>query len=378
MTPTSGSSVRATARFGGIRARGVVDVVDPSTQAGALRLAQGGTWFVQATFEGECAAWRMAEVGSDDGVPAASPWHGPAPEAWVTSLDAEEYRTGVRAIRSAVREGEVYQVNLCRVLAAPLDPAAPLGPVTAHAHDPQEPDAAALDARLAAGNPAPYGGHLHVPAGQSLPGGRPVPPAWVVPASPELFLALEDGHLSSAPIKGTAATPDGLTPKDEAENIMITDLVRNDLQRVCVPGTVSVEQLLAVEHHPGLVHLVTTVTGALTQGTRWDEILGATFPPASVSGAPKAAALRLIGELEPTPRGPYCGAFGWIDADAGRARLAVGIRTFWWADGALRFGTGAGITWGSDPEAEWRETQLKASILVGLASTPSPARGDVR
>ena len=93
-----------------------------------------------------------------------------------------------------------------------------------------------------------------------------------------------------------------------------------------------------------------------------------------MSGAPKSSALRIISELETVPRGPYCGAVGWVDGDAGRAELAVGIRTFWWergsdaAGGTLRFGTGAGITWGSDPEAEWRETELKAARLIGLAS----------
>ncbi len=106
---------------------------------------------------------------------------------------------------------------------------------------------------------------------------------------------------------------------------------------------------------------------------RWSRVLEATFPPGSVSGAPKSSALRLIAELEPTARGPYCGAVGWVDGDAGRAELAVGIRTFWWEDGhdggVLRFGTGAGITWGSDPEREWDETELKADRLVGLASS---------
>lgn len=352
----------ATARFGGVAARGVIDVVDPSTRAGAARLAEGGTWFVRATFEGDCVAWRMAEVVADDAPPAGAPWEGPDPAGWSTSLDADGYRAGVRAVRAAVHEGDVYQANLCRVLAAPLAP------------DGGEPDAAALDARLATGNPSPYGGHLHVPAGQLLPDGRPVPSAWVVPASPELFLSLDDGVLRSAPIKGTAATVTGLTSKDEAENIMITDLVRNDLHRVCIPGTVRVEKLLDVEEHPGLAHLVTTVAGDLLPGTGWDDILAATFPPASVSGAPKRAALDLIAALEPVPRGPYCGAFGWIDADARRALLGVGIRTFWWEAGILRFGTGAGITWGSDPDGEWRETELKAARLVGLASVPARLR----
>ena len=139
----------------------------------------------------------------------------------------------------------------------------------------------------------------------------------------------------------------------------------------------AVTSLLEVEEHPGLVHLVSRVRGTLSDdvvrsGELWRRLLAGTFPPGSVSGAPKSSALRIIRELEPVPRGPYCGAVGWV-AD-GEASLAVGIRTFWWADdgtgGVLRFGTGAGITWGSDPTAEWHETELKAERLVALASEP--------
>jgi para-aminobenzoate synthetase component 1 len=204
---------------------------------------------------------------------------------------------------------------------------------------------------------------------------------WVVSASPELFLRVEDGWVTSAPIKGTAVTADGLTAKDRAENVMITDLVRNDLQQVCEPGTVEVTTLLGVEQHPGLVHLVSTVRGriaadVLGAGDLWARLLGATYPPGSVSGAPKRAALDLIERLEPERRGPYCGAVGWVDVAADgtvRAEVAVGIRTFWWSDGVLRFGTGAGITWGSDPAGEWAETELKAARLVALASTEEDA-----
>ncbi|WP_369824529.1 chorismate-binding protein [Cellulosimicrobium sp. CUA-896] len=204
-----------------------------------------------------------------------------------------------------------------------------------------------------------------------MPASSGVDPVWVVSASPELYLRLCGGVLTSGPIKGTARTAGGLTAKDRAENVMITDLVRNDLQRVCDAGTVEVTDLLAVEEHPGLVHLVSRVAGrvrgdVLAAPDRWARVLGATFPPASVSGAPKSSALRVIGELEPVARGPYCGAVGWVDGD--EAVLAVGIRTFWWAGGVLRFGTGAGITWGSDPAREWEETELKAHRLVGLAS----------
>ncbi|MFP3712454.1 chorismate-binding protein [Puerhibacterium sp. TATVAM-FAB25] len=360
----------AWARFAGRLATGVVECVDVLREPERLR---SGLWFVVVDFEagrgGRARAWRFADVRPDDGggVPdgVAGPgaaWRGPAPSAWRSSMGRDAYTAAVERVRAHVREGDVYQVNVCRVLAAPL-PASAGG---------AEPSAAALAARLAAGNPAPHAAAVHVPAG--VPG---VDPVWVVSASPELYLALEPGRegpvLRSGPIKGTARTPAGLTAKDRAENVMITDLVRNDLQRVCRPGTVAVSDLLAVEPHPGLVHLVSRVRGVLADDVApapdlWARLLAGTFPPGSVSGAPKAAALRIIGELEPTARGPYCGAVGWVDGDAGRAELAVAIRTFWWDDGVLRFGTGAGITWGSDAAAEWRETELKAERLVGLAS----------
>jgi para-aminobenzoate synthetase component 1 len=152
---------------------------------------------------------------------------------------------------------------------------------------------------------------------------------------------------------------------------MIVDLVRNDLGVVARTGTVEVPALCTVEEHPGLVHLVSTVRARLRPGAGWRELLSAAFPPGSVTGAPKSSALRLIRELEPAPRGPYCGAVGWVDADAGTAALAVGIRTFWVARGTLRFGTGAGITWGSDPQREWDETELKAARLLGVAAGSS-------
>ncbi|TDE92448.1 anthranilate synthase component I family protein [Occultella glacieicola] len=358
---------RGRAWFRGVRARDVVDYADLAREPEAL--AAGGWWVVVAEFEGPVHAWRFGDVhrtgAADAVVREAPPWRGPAPGRWRTSMSREEYVGAVEAVRSAVLEGEVYQANICRVLSAPLtgpqpSPAVPDG-------GGWRPDAAALAVRLATGNPAPYAALVDVPAAPEWPG------SWVVSASPELSVRVRDGYVTSGPIKGTAVTADGLGAKDRAENIMITDLVRNDLARVCLPGTVEVTDLLATEEHPGLVHLVSRVRGRLAPGpgggVDWAALLAATHPPGSVSGAPKSSALRLIGELEPTSRGPYCGQIGWLDADAGEARLAVGIRTFWWADGMLRFGTGAGITWGSDAQAEWEETELKARRLVGLAST---------
>jgi para-aminobenzoate synthetase component 1 len=125
--------------------------------------------------------------------------------------------------------------------------------------------------------------------------------------------------------------------------------------------------LLAVEDHPGLVHLVSTISGELKPNISWKEIFEATFPPGSVSGAPKISALKLIKELEKSPRGPYCGAIGWIDSFEQTAEIAVGIRTFWKDRDQLKFGTGAGITWGSEPAKEWDETVLKTEKLFSLA-----------
>lgn len=354
--------------FTGIRANRPVECIRLPEQAGRLA---GGFWVVVLEFDGRGRAWRFADVdrradldlgddlGDDppsglDGEPPGDParWRGPT-GPWRSSMSAGTYRAGVRAVHERIRAGDVYQVNLCRVLEADL-PAGREG----------EPDAAALGARLAAGNPAPFAGGIHVPRGGVLA------PTWLVSASPERFLSVADGRVASGPIKGTAAAESGLTAKDAAENVMITDMVRNDLQRVCAPASVEVTALLAVEHHPGLVHLVSTVVGTLLPDAGWPDLLAATYPPASVSGAPKRAALDVIADLEPVPRGPYCGAFGWVDGEAGRAELAVTIRSFWWVPehgGRLRFGTGAGITADSDPDLEWAETELKAARLVALA-----------
>ncbi|MGW3345441.1 chorismate-binding protein [Nonomuraea rubra] len=301
-----------------------------------------GWWAVVVDYEGKVTCARFDRVRRAPLPAPAGPWHGPRPGQWVSSLDQAAYERGVRAIRDYIEQGEVYQANLCRILTAPV---------------PRDADPLALAARLAAGNPAPYAAVIDVP-GLS-----------VVSASPELYLSRDGDVVESRPIKGTGATAADLLDKDYAENVMIVDLVRNDLGRVAAVGSVEVPSLCAVEEHPGLVHLVSTVRARLAPGTGWPELFAATFPPGSVTGAPKSSALRIINELEPAPRGPYCGAVGWVDADRGRAALAVGIRTFWISGSEIRFGTGAGITWGSDPRREWLETELKAARLIRLAST---------
>ncbi|WP_127357064.1 chorismate-binding protein [Actinacidiphila soli] len=330
------------ARFGGLVASDLRDVTTDPTA-----LDSSGFWAVAADFEGQTVCARFLDVRPDPAPPAGK-WHGPAPADWVSSLDRDAYTAGVRRIRAYIAAGEVYQANLCRVLSAPIAPDA---------------DVDALTALLASGNPAPYAGTIRLPAHG----------VEIATASPELFLRRRGSAVESGPIKGTGRTEADLLPKDHAENVMIVDLVRNDLGRVCATGTVTVPELCVVEKHPGLVHLVSTVRGELRDGAGWAELFAATFPPGSVTGAPKSSALRIIGELETAPRGPYCGGIGWVDADRGTGELAVGIRTFWIDRAApggplLRFGTGAGITWGSDPGREWEETELKASRLLAVAS----------
>ncbi|MFB7516657.1 chorismate-binding protein [Streptomyces sp. NPDC056144] len=331
------------ARFGGLVATDLRDVThDPEA------LDSTGFWAVCADFEGRLTCARFGDVRRDP-VPTPVPgaWRGPGAGDWTSSLDRAAYIAGVRRVREHIARGEVYQANLCRVLSAPL-------PDLAGA------DVDALTALLARGNPAPYAGTIRLPAHG----------VEIATASPELYLRREGALITSGPIKGTGRTAADLLPKDHAENVMIVDLVRNDLGRVSETGTVAVPGLCEIEEHPGLVHLVSTVTGLLREDAGWPELLAATFPPGSVTGAPKSSALRIIEALETAPRGPYCGGIGWVDADADTAQLAVGIRTFWIdrPEGVLRFGTGAGITWGSDPEREWEETELKAARLVAIAS----------
>jgi para-aminobenzoate synthetase component 1 len=316
------------------------DLVDVTSDLGVLD--GRGFWAVVLPYDGPPVCARFANVRPATPWPGR-PWLGPSIDAWRSSLSRDDYVAGVVAIREAIAAGDVYQVNLCRVLSAPLPP---------HA------DVAALGAALAEGNPAPYSAVVRLP-------GHGV---HVASASPERFLRRDGDVVESKPIKGTAADAAGFLAKDRAENVMIVDLVRNDLGRVCEHGSVHVPALLDVEEHPGLFHLVSTVRGRLRAGAGWGDVVDATFPPGSVTGAPKLAALSMIDRLEPVSRGVYCGAVGWVDADARTGDLNVAIRTFWFDDGLLRFGTGGGITWDSTPEGEWAETELKARRLVRVAS----------
>jgi para-aminobenzoate synthetase component 1 len=332
----------AVAHLGGRTATGLLEVTSD-----LAALEDGGWWAVVLPYDGPPVLARFADVR--EGPAPTGAWAGPDRGRWTSSASRGGYMRAVEEVRSRIAAGDVYQANVCRVLSAPL-------PV------PSRSDVAGLAALLREGNPAPYAGFVSLPDHG----------VHVATASPELFLRRDGDVVESGPIKGTGATADDLVPKDTAENVMIVDLVRNDLGAVCETGSVSVPRLLEVEEHPGLVHLVSTVRGTLRPGTTWAQIAAAAFPPGSVTGAPKSSALRIIAEVESASRGPYCGAVGWIDSDAGTAELAVAIRTFWLDGATVRFGTGAGITWGSDAAREWDETELKAATLLRVASGTWP------
>ncbi len=206
------------------------------------------------------------------------------------------------------------------------------------------------------------------------------PEASVASLSPELFLHSAERAVTSRPIKGTirrrsqeAETHQRrllqASAKDRAENVMITDLVRNDLGRVCVPGSITVPSLARPEAHPGVWHLVTTVTGKLREEIDNAALLRATFPPGSVTGAPKIRAMELIAELESSAREAYTGAIGYSSPLAG-LELNVAIRTFEISEGRIWLGAGGGIVADSDPEAELEECFTKAAPLIEAASSP--------
>ncbi len=300
-----------------------------------------GFWAVTATFEGEWTCARFGKVIDAELPIAAETWK-TLGDSWRTSISESGYIEYVRKIRDQISRGWVYQVNACRELSTHFDGVSLLP----------------LMNQILEHNPAPFASYLRLPEIE------------IASASPELFLKKEGNILTSAPIKGTKPPEqDDLAfgTKDTAENVMIVDLIRNDLGRICETGSVHVPRLLETQVHPGLSHLVSYVEGALCKGTTWEQISAALLPPGSVSGAPKSSAVETITDLEGQERGPYCGPLGWIED--GNALLSLAIRIFWTKrEGTLHFGTGAGITWGSDPDSEWEETELKARRLIAIAN----------
>jgi len=269
------------------------------------------------------------------------------------AADAQDrYLAAVENVISRIDHGHFYQLNLCIRLNAPVRSTAP-----------------AVFAQLCDRLQPAYGGLITGPSSRGSS-------RMITSFSPELFLRIRDSTVLTAPIKGTAprgAGDSGLaalraSTKDAAENVMIVDLMRNDLSRVCRPGTVAVQDLLTIQPHPGVWHLVSTVRGELEAETTVADVLGAAFPPGSVTGAPKLAAQRGIADLEDEPRGAYTGSIGLVSPLAG-ADFNVIIRSFELADGRLQLGVGGGITVDSVPMREWYECLDKAAPLVAAAES---------
>ena len=273
-----------------------------------------------------------------------------------SNLTHEEYLQAVRRAKEYIAAGDIFQVNLSQRLAFAADE-----------------DAFALYRRLRRASPAPFAGYMEVPGGA------------VLSASPERFLQARGRWIETRPIKGTR--PRGADPvsdaalanellaseKDRAENVMIVDLERNDLGRVCKYGSVRVTSLCALEAYAQVFHLVSTVEGELRDDSGPDDVLRATFPGGSITGAPKVRAMEIIDELEPTARSVYTGAMGYIGFD-GDLDLNIVIRTILMGKGWAYAQVGGGVVADSDPQAEYEETWHKAAGMLKALGVMQDAR----
>lgn len=269
-------------------------------------------------------------------------------EAFKANMSAESYAERFERVQGYIREGDCYQVNLAQAFSAEIT----VSPWP-------------LYRSLRAQNPAPFSAFLNYPA------------LAVLSSSPERFLQVTGGQVTTSPIKGTR--PRGNTRKDDdllasellssdkdrAENLMIVDLLRNDLGKNCTYGSIRVPELFKVQHFPTVHHLVSTITGKLRSDRHALDLLRGCFPGGSITGAPKQRAMQIIDELEPDRRGVYCGSIGYISAD-GNMDTNIVIRTMIMKEGKIGFHAGGGIVADSDPESEYRETLDKASAFMKL------------
>jgi aminodeoxychorismate synthase component I len=275
-----------------------------------------------------------------------------SPISFQPEITEEDYVAMVNRAKEYIAAGDIYQVCLAHRFSAPFTG-----------------DPWSLYVSLREASPAPHAAFLDF--GDET----------ILSSSPECFLKMDGRSVMTRPIKGTR--PRGSSPsederlalelmnsaKESAELLMITDLERNDLGRVCEFGSVTVSRLLELERHPQVFHLVSTVEGALRAGISHVQALASCFPGGSISGAPKKRALEIIRELEPAPRGLFTGAIGYFGYN-GQSQFNIAIRTVVARDGRAEFHVGAGITADSDPSQEWQETLHKAEgILKASAHT---------
>ncbi len=279
-------------------------------------------------------------------------------EAFTAELDRAAYGERFRRVQRYIHAGDCYQINLAQRFSAAYSGSAWQAYL-----------------RLRHATPTPFAGYL----------------AWgdkaVLSVSPERFLAVADGRVETRPIKGTRAR--GATPaedralasdlqtsaKDRAENVMIVDLLRNDLGRVCRPGSVRVPQLCGLESYANVHHLVSVVSGELLDEHTPLDLLAAAFPGGSITGAPKVRAMQIIDELEPSRRSLYCGSLGYVDV-RGRMDTSIAIRSVVADAGRLHIWGGGGLVADSDEEAEYQETLAKIDRLMDALADPDKAALD--
>ena len=268
-----------------------------------------------------------------------------------SNFTRRSYRTAVRTVKDYLAAGDVYQVNLSQRFQTET-----------------ELDAWALYRHLSKVSPAPFASYLGFPD------------AAVISSSPEQFLKLDGDLVTTRPMKGTR--PRGSTPtedaqlvedlqnsqKDRAENVMIVDLLRNDLGKVCIPGSVRVAELFTAEVYPTVHQMVSEIRGQINTSQDSIDVLRACFPGGSVTGAPKIRAMEIIDELEPVERGVYCGAIGYLGFD-GSMQVSIPIRTLVMKDARVFFSVGGGIVADSDPDDEYEETLHKAAGIFRALSS---------
>ncbi len=271
-------------------------------------------------------------------------------EHTASPTDHQWFTNAVRQVQTHIHVGDIYQLNLTRRIHARL---------TGHP--------LSLYGQMRRLNPAPFGAYLDI--GQ----------AQIMSMSPERFFSITDETIQARPIKGTIARhPDHdmaaihhllHSEKDNAELTMIVDLLRNDLGRICIPGSITVPELKTIESYPTLHHLVATIEGQLRPAWSYFDIVMALFPGGSITGAPKYKAMELIGTIESVPRSVYTGAIGYFGLE-GKSDFNIGIRTAYHHQGDVFYHTGCGIVADSDPESEWEESRTKARAFLDCLTAP--------
>ncbi len=296
-----------------------------------------------------CDLFSQTDPASESG-PSPTPFQALSPAR--SNFTRSTYQQAFLRIQDYIRNGDCYQVNLAQRFSFDYT---------------GDPWSAYLTLRQR--NPAPHGAFLHLPQG------------CILSSSPERFLEVRGDTVHTTPIKGTRPRhPDPVrdaalarelahSAKDRAENLMIVDLLRNDLGKVCRPGSIQVPALFQVEHYANVHHLVSTVTGRLAPGMDALAALRAAFPGGSITGAPKRRAMEIIAELEPDPRQVYCGSIGYLSHDGG-LDTNIAIRTLLCQRGQAHFWAGGGIVADSQADAEWQECLDKAAPMIALARQP--------